>query len=283
MAANTEKSYQERILAVLIYIQNHLDDPLSLEKLASIAHFSPYHFHRVFSGLMGESIKGYLRRLRLERAIRDLAFTNLSLVQISARAGYDTQAAFQRAFKEAYKKTPLTLRKKAQKELGELCETMDVKKPLVEVKKVESIKVAFARHVGSYSDLTATWFQLIAKVGMSHLLSEKTKKIGIPYDSIDITPVDKLRYDACVTLEGLENFKPTGKVGVQTLQGGKYAVITHHGDIEKIESTYNILFSVWLPQSHYEPADAPNFMLHRKLPYHTPSELLETDIYLPLK
>ncbi|HLD84901.1 MAG TPA: GyrI-like domain-containing protein [Coxiellaceae bacterium] len=283
MAANTEKSYQERILAVLIYIQNHLDDPLSLEKLASIAHFSPYHFHRVFSGLMGESVKNYLRRLRLERAIRDLAFTELSLIQISERAGYDTQASFQRAFKEAYKKTPLTLRKKARKNLVELRETIDTKKPFVEVKKIEPIKVAFVRHVGSYSNLTAAWLQLKTQVGMSHLLSEKTKKIGIPYDSVDITPTDKLRYDACVTLEGLEDFKPTGKVGVQTLQGGKYAIITHYGDIEKIESTYNILFSVWLPQSRYEPADAPNFILHRKIPYQTPMELLETDIYLPLK
>ena len=68
---------------------------------------------------------------------------------------------------------------------------------------------------------------------MSHILSDKTTKIGIPHDSKDITPTEKLRYDACVTLEGLEDFKPKGKVGVQTLQGGKYAVITHHGDIGK--------------------------------------------------
>ena len=80
MASHVEQTYQERILKVLVHIQNHLDDELSLEELASVAYFSPFHFHRIFTALTGESIKSYVRRLRLERATRDLAFSELSLV-----------------------------------------------------------------------------------------------------------------------------------------------------------------------------------------------------------
>ena len=63
---DTLQDYQERMLRVLIYIQNHLDHGPTLNELAELAHFSPFHFHRIFRGMVGESLKAYVRRLRLE-------------------------------------------------------------------------------------------------------------------------------------------------------------------------------------------------------------------------
>src|SRR5262249_25834145 len=62
----THDTYRQRILKVQLHIQEHLDEDLSLERLARIAHFSPFHFHRIFSALAGESVHEYVRRLRLE-------------------------------------------------------------------------------------------------------------------------------------------------------------------------------------------------------------------------
>ena len=64
----TLRDYKERLLRVLVYIQQHLDEPLALETLAARACLSPYHFHRVFTGMIGESLQSHIRRLRLERA-----------------------------------------------------------------------------------------------------------------------------------------------------------------------------------------------------------------------
>lgn len=285
MTHNVEQTYQARILKVLIHIQNHLDDALSLDDLAAIAFFSPFHFHRIFTALTGESIQSYVRRLRLQRATRDLAFTDLSIIKISERAGYDTQQSFHRAFKELYHKTPKSFRNTTHEEIAAFIQhkTIETQSIPVEVKTIDPIKVVFARHIGPYEEIVQTWFELIAEVGLEHIFSENTMKIGIPYDSHETTPSDKLRYDACVTFDALPNFKAKGKIGSQTLHGGKYAVITHHGAIETIESTYRVLFGVWLPQSGYEPADHPNFMHHRKLPFETAAESLVTDIYLPLR
>lgn len=285
MTINSEKNYQERILKVQIHIQNHLSDELSLESLADIAHFSPFHFHRIFTANVGESLKSYLRRLRLERASRDLLFTDLSLVQISERAGYDTQQSFHRAFKECYSITPTEFREKGQENLTTHVQKNNMSDtiPPVEIKKIESMRVAFVRHIGAYDNILETWLQLANAVGITYLLSDQAKRISIAYDAEELTPTDKLRYDACITLDGLPNFKPSGKVGVQEIKGGKYAIITHHGPVEKIESTYQILFGLWLPQSGFEPDDQPNFMLHRNTPFMVKADALLTDIYLPIK
>jgi AraC family transcriptional regulator len=285
MSTNSEKSYQERILKVQIHIQNHLNDELTLESLAAIAHFSPYHFHRIFSAYTGESVKSYLRRLRVERASRDLLFTDLSLTQISERAGYDTQQSFHRAFKEYYSITPTEFRERKQDSLISHVQKnyASTSIPAVEIKKTDAFHVAFVRHIGSYDDILEAWMHLANEVGITNLLSDQTKRISIPYDAAELTPVDKFRYDACITLDAIPDFKPSGKVGIQEIKGGKYAVITHHGPVEKIESTYQILFGLWLPQSGYEPDDQPNFMLHRSTPFIVQPDKLITDIYLPIK
>jgi AraC family transcriptional regulator len=69
---DTRQDYEERILRVLVYLQRHLDRSPSLEDLAAVAHFSPFHFHRIFRGLTGESVQAHQRRLRLERAAGQL-------------------------------------------------------------------------------------------------------------------------------------------------------------------------------------------------------------------
>ena len=60
-----EQNYQERILKTLVYIQHHLNEELSLEKLSAVANFSPFHFHRFFLAYTGEPLQSYIRRLRL--------------------------------------------------------------------------------------------------------------------------------------------------------------------------------------------------------------------------
>ncbi|HPQ54462.1 MAG TPA: AraC family transcriptional regulator [Spirochaetota bacterium] len=63
-----KKEYVSRINRVIDYIENHLDEPMTLDILAGVAHFSPYHFHRIFSSMVGEPLYKFIQRLRLEKA-----------------------------------------------------------------------------------------------------------------------------------------------------------------------------------------------------------------------
>src|SRR5215470_14446022 len=98
MKATTRSEYLDRIRRVLRFVQEHLDEPLAPNRLADVASLSTYHFHRIFSGLVGESLGEHVRRMRLERAAGELRRTDDQVVDIGLRAGYDAHEPFTRAF-----------------------------------------------------------------------------------------------------------------------------------------------------------------------------------------
>lgn len=102
--------YHERIETTLRYIRDHLDQPLDREALAKVAGFSVPHFHRVFAANTGESVASYVRRVRLERAGRKLRIGAIDITAVALAAGYETHAAFGKAFKQQYGLSPSEFR-----------------------------------------------------------------------------------------------------------------------------------------------------------------------------
>lgn len=90
----------------LVYVDAHLEESLRLEDVAAWVHFSPYYFHRVFSLVAGKPLAGYIRARRLEFACQWLVEGEISLSEIAARSGFETDQAFSRAFRRAYGMPP---------------------------------------------------------------------------------------------------------------------------------------------------------------------------------
>ena len=95
---------------VMKYIRVHISEPLDRETLAAVAGFSVPHFHRVFTAHVGESAISYVRRLRLERAARKLRMGAVDIAEVALAAGYDTHAAFSKAFKLQFGLSPSEFR-----------------------------------------------------------------------------------------------------------------------------------------------------------------------------
>ena len=107
------QTLQERpecIEDVMRYIRDHINEPLNREMLAAVAGFSVPHFHRVFTAHVGESAASYVRRLRLERAGRKLRMGAVDITEVALAAGYDTHAAFSKAFKQQFGLSPREFR-----------------------------------------------------------------------------------------------------------------------------------------------------------------------------
>ncbi len=104
------QGYYNRIDDVEWYIREHINEPLKREALAAIAGFSVPHFHRIFTACVGENIATYIRRVRLERAVRKLRMGAVDITEIALAAGYDTHSAFGKAFKRQYGLSPSEFR-----------------------------------------------------------------------------------------------------------------------------------------------------------------------------
>lgn len=298
MKDTTKNIYFERMHTVLLHIQHHLDDDLTLESLAELTFFSPIHFHRIFKGMFGETVIEHIRRIRLERAAIQLFTNTASVTDAAFGARYETVESFSRAFKKMFGCPPSKYREHHwarffEKQRGavhylpenarnalvppNLKEmTMDV-----QVKTIDPMRVAFVRHVGPYIECEAAWRTLCDWAGPKGLINETARFLGICYDDPQVTPPEKIRYDACITVA--PQTEGQGEVGIQTIDGGEYAVALHKGPYEHLELTYAELMGQWLPHSGREFGDHTSFEVYLNTPDATPPDQLLTEIYLPLK
>ncbi|SFC68811.1 AraC family transcriptional regulator [Pseudoalteromonas denitrificans] len=298
MRVSTKELYISRMVKVLNYIQANLDKDLTLSELAEQACFSTYHFHRIFSGMLGESVKELVRRLRLERAAIQLQTGALSILQIALQAGYESDMAFSRVFKARTGLLPSKFRKSTHTKYPCLAkasiryvtnEYITSFEPFIDkelnmnvmIKQVDDIYVAFVSHTGPYQECGKAWDVLCSTLAPEGLLGGNAKMIGVSFDDPDVIAAEKLRYDACISVT--RSFKPIEEVGTKTICAGKYAVITHIGPYGKLSQTYRQFFGQWLSQSDYEPANKPCFEIYLNDPESTDPEDLVTDIYIPLK
>jgi AraC family transcriptional regulator len=295
MKRSTQQEYTKRILSVLVFLQRNLDEELSLEEYARVAHFSPYHFHRIFRGMVGESLHEHIRRLRLERAATRLKRTDRSIIEIALEAGYETHEAFTRAFRTLCGCSPSGYRRDKSAALAfgagvhyqEDGSTNNLRLPIggetmkVQIEHVEPMRVAFVRHIGPYNEVNIAWERLCMRLGKDGLLGPGTRFIGICYDDPEVTAPERIRYDACVTVDS--DFVPEDDVGVQTIGGGEYAITTHLGPYDLLGQTYAKLLGQWLPRSGRELRSEPSLEFYLNAPESTDPEDLITDIYAPLE
>lgn len=299
MRAETELVYRERIGKVLAHIQRHLDKPLALEELSRLACFSPFHFHRIFRGLVGESLQEHVRRLRLERALADLRGSKRRVIDIALDAGYETHESFTRAFRSRFGETPSRVRRSRSFPLKTVANRVHYRpdgditmfRPQtgrrkimikVEIKKFEPIRVACVRHTGPYQECHGAWTKLCGWAGKKGLLGPGTVAIGISYDDPAFTPQEKLRYDACVTV-GAEVVPGDPDIGIKTIPGGEYAVTLHQGPFENLAKTYQALCGDWAPKSGRVLSPEASYEVYLTDPDRTPPEKLLTEIRMKLE
>jgi AraC family transcriptional regulator len=285
----TYQEYQESFKRVLIYIQKNLDQELSLETLAKIACFSPYHFHRIFKAFFNEPLYLFVKRLRLEQAARDIMHTHKSITTIALDTGYETPASFAKAFKQYFRHSPSEFRTK--KQLENFNFTQNIKKNYLkkeykmnfEILKISAQKVLFVKKIGVYTEAANLAWPVLMKFAYSHKLMQKdTKLIGISYDDPNITDATKLRYDACITIS--KDIEVSGEIGIQTIEGGYYAVFLHKGAYDKLGETYNAIFNSWLLESKNKLRNAPCFDVYlNRDSRRTKPENLRTEIYVPIE
>jgi AraC family transcriptional regulator len=289
MSESTDNIYHKRIKCVLVYIEEHLDEKLSLECLAKIAHFSPFHFHRIFKSIIGESLYAYQKRLRIERAAYRLMHTKAKIIEIALDAGYESASAFTKAFRQFLGISPQEYRKEKASVVEEMLQQLNIKTKTKEcsmkeptIKTVEDIPVYFIRKVGPYAKgPNEAWEQMLFCIEKCKINRESLSYYGIAHDNPDITEEKHLRYDACICKS--EEILGLEELSKQTIQGGRFAVFTHRGSYGQLEDAYDYIYGKWIHSTKEKLADYYGFLKLLSMKDKSAHEdNFITEIYIPL-
>ena len=225
----------EKLLPVLVHIQANLDEDLSLDAVAKRARLSSFHFHRLFRSAIGETLKQYTQRLRLERAANRLVIHDTTILDVALDSGFQSHETFSREFKRRFQVTPRGYREWGR---GKLAQNSVSTLPLDEmyddfelsetkVTRMAQLDVAFIRHVGPYEAVPDTLWHRLAEWARARGLPPDLIFLGIAQDAPGVTPPDKLRFDAAIVVP--DEFAADGSIGHQVLGPAEFAITTHVG------------------------------------------------------
>jgi DNA gyrase inhibitor len=273
--------YRERLERVLAHIRANLDRPLDLDELADIACLSRFHWHRVYRGLMGETVWQTVKRLRLHRAAAELASGPEPVAQIAVRCGYGNVRAFSKAFRDEYGLPPSRYRAEGghrrYDEPGKESHAMyDIR-----IEEFPGATLAGVPHRGSYLEIGAAFEKLGMELGRCGAEVEPGRLAAAYFDDPDITPVAELRSLAGV-LVGADEAVPE-ELERQAVPAGRYAVLSHRGPYAELHKAYSFLFGKWLPQSGEAPRAVPTLECYLNTPRDVAPQDLLTELWLALE
>jgi AraC family transcriptional regulator len=280
------RGYEKRVNLVIDHVSAHLAEDLSLEGLARVAAFSPFHFHRIFRAISGETLFAFVQRLRLERAAGALTYhRDRSILAVALDHGFSSAATFARAFKahfgmsatdwrrggaERWSKRGKANRNQSKAKLrpprhggSRMAKEATM---TVRIGELPRYHVAYMRHVGPYGPhgIPALWTRLHEWMRTRGLDRPDAIKLGIGHDDPEVTSVEKCRYDACVVVP--PDFAGDKWVNVMDVPGGKNAISAFTGTAHEIADAWSALYRTWLPDSGYEPDDRPCLEVYRGNP-----------------
>ena len=280
----TRLDYGRRIARAMALIAADPARNPTLDELAGAAAFSPFHFHRIYRELAGETPAETLARERLSRGALLLVRDSLPVAQVAARCGYGSAAAFTRAFRAAYGIPPA-----AYRDRGGIGAPIPAPAPTLEetamfdvtIRAEPALRLAALPHRGPYSTMGTSFDQLSAWAAARGLIGPETRFIGLYHNDPMTVPEAELRSDACLTV-------PAGTEGgdgvrILDLPATRCAVLVFRGPYAELEPVYTWLYRDWLPASGEEPADQPPREEYLNDPKSLPPAEWLTAVMLPLR
>ena len=277
-----------RVNDVIYAIHKDISADHNAKTLAKIAAYSEQHFHRVFKSVVGETLHGYITRIRMEYAANQLMFEpSLTVLEVANRCGFSSPSSFSRAFKSVFQVSP-----------GQWCETRNSDKPYLsdpeiakcyeklnvsDIPKVslvecEPIRVAYIRHKGYGRAIRQTWLKLNSWAKQDGRVN--SRQFGLHHSNPVWTSLDECRYVACIEIN--HPLSRRGAVNEMFIPGGLYAKFHITGHYGELLPNISLIQEHWLPQSGMKMRSTPGYVEYKKNHFIEEDENFELDFYLPI-
>jgi AraC-like DNA-binding protein len=279
----------------LQYIDAHLGEKITVYEVADVACISIFHFQRLFSAYLGETVSQYILHRRLELAAQTIVNQKkLKLADLARKSGFETHSAFSRAFKKHFTISPREFRESpssaklssdsarpylntiAPKNKSLDVDVVDLTTHWFNYKSVEIVADGTGFHESVL--LIASDMKIFLDVGKPHLFGTATSRsYG---QACRVENLEDLMYGAVYSKKGDDDWSDSWL----ELEAGLWAVCTHKGNYEYSYHTWNNLLRSWLSESNYELRDTISFERYLNRPWLLQnSDDWRTQIYLPIQ
>jgi AraC family transcriptional regulator len=298
-----QADYRNRINRVFQFIDEHLESDLSLNTVSQIAFFSPFHFHRVFKFVTGETLNEYVTRRRIEKSALDLLHNNIKATELAHKYGFSDISSFSRAFKKYYGVSPTEFKKdnpnrhskirQLKSKNGQdypdyekyICIINNLKKwtemnAKIEIKETPQLNLAAVTHVGVNGIENA--FETLTKWAIPKgLLENPEAKMGrVFYDSFKVTAPDKVRMSIVLTTN--EPFEAEGEINKLTIDKTKCIVGRFEITPNEFEKSWTSLF-IWMNENGYKKSVENPFEIYHNDYREHPENKFIVDLYIPVE
>jgi AraC family transcriptional regulator len=293
----TNERYEPRINRALALIDRHIKQDLSIERLADEACLSPFHFHRIFSALTGESVHAMTTRMRMERA---LALTQRTArpqwKEVAGAVGYRSPDVFARAFKRHFGCTP------SQFDLENYWSTRPDRDAALAVSRYflrpalplpndfdvqiihrPAADLIVSRAVGGYLDpeLLVSAYERIDAAAKALDVAMPGQLAGASQDDPELVPLSRCRYDFCLEVPA-KTVAPKGLFAARRDEG-RWAITHVQGDLAAVDRAWNLLFKSWLPASGLNLRAAPAEETYQQTPNEIGWQRFDITLAIPVE
>lgn len=298
-----QADYKNRINRVFEFIDENLESDLSLNAVSEIAFFSPFHFHRVFKFVTGETLNEYVTRRRIEKSALDLLHKNITTTTIAHKYGFSDNSSYSRTFKKYFGVSPTVFKKQNPNRHSKIRqlkskngqEYPDYEKYIciinnlkqwtkmnakIEIKETPDLHLAGVTHVG-VNGIENAFEKLMKWAIPKGLLKNTEAKMGrIFYDSFKVTAPDKVRMSIFLTT--YEPFETENEINKLMINKGKCIVGRFEITPNEFEKSWTSLF-IWMNENGYKKGiENPFEIYHNDYREHPENKFL-VDLHIPIE
>lgn len=297
-----QADYKNRINRVFEFIDENLESDLSLSTVSGIAFFSPFHFHRVFKFVTGETLNEYVTRRRIEKSASDLLHKNATATEIAHNYGFSDNSSYSRAFKKYFGVSPTEFKKQNPNRHSKIrqlkskngqeypdydkyiCVINNLKNWIkmnakIEIKEMPKMDLAYVSSIGP-QNLENSYGKLMQWATPKGLINDKTKMITIYHDSFKVTQANKVRMSASILLD--KPIETKGEIGLTTIEAARFIVGSFEIGLNEFEKSWTGLF-VWMNENGYKKADKEPFEIYHNNFNEHPERKAIVDFCIPIE
>lgn len=283
---------KDNVFSALQQIEEHLKSDIDVYSISQKYGFSLYYFSRLFKGVTGFTLKEYILLRKISESYKDIKNTEKKIIDIAFEYGFGTHESFSRAFNRIIGLNPSQVRKEKQfhprtlispltKDIIERNENNVYQQPEeIELDEIALIGIPFYFDLSLQNDLSKPWANLTNNINSIENKLFPEKYYQLQYWFADQEP-DFFYFFIAVQVEKITTIPI--QFTAKTIPRQRYLKFYHKGRSNTVGLTYQFIYNIYLPNTHYRLPHLYNFEFFGESYFGPYDDNSVSEIYIPIE